>query len=651
MLVNTQYFREEAIRFDKNKSYCKYPRNSHTFREYWIEQNRRCIEGYKVGDLYIPGSYYFYLNFSPILSKNEKTGRKQQEFPRFTDVDLEYFLTIERARKEKKGVILLKPRRTGFSFKNSRLAVHEYNFFRDAKCIIAASTSDLSRYTMNMALEGLNFLDKHTEWKKQRDPDTKDFIKARYKETKDGVSVWKGNQSEIFTLTFKDNNMAAIGKSANLFFWEECGKFENLISSYNISEPCWRDGGDMSGIPVLYGTGGDMEKSTQDFSEMFYNPDKYNLLAYDNIWDEGASGKCGWFIPATRMRFGTHKGIEMVDKNGNSNVPVALESILEFREAKKKGSNSKDYKDALTQYPLTPQEAFLRKTGNRFPSADLLARLVRLEADTRIQDADFIGELQTNEEGKIEWKLNPKLIPIRNFPIKSDESTQGCIVIFEHPQTDELNQVEYNRYIAGCDPYSQDQSTTESLGSTFIYDRLTKRIVAEYTARPETSNEYYEQVRRLLMYYNAVCLYENQVPGLFQYLEGKNQSYLLMDQPAYLKDIIKDSKVDRSKGMHMTQGLKEHGEDLINAWLREQYEANKDVLNLHKLRSIPLLKELIAYNEEGNFDRAIGFMMVMYACQELRKHRLEETKQISQGVLSSSFFNRPLRRTGYRNRF
>jgi len=40
---------------------------------------------------------------------------------------------IEQARKEKKGFIMVKPRRTGFSYKNAALVVHEYNFFRNDK--------------------------------------------------------------------------------------------------------------------------------------------------------------------------------------------------------------------------------------------------------------------------------------------------------------------------------------------------------------------------------------------------------------------------------------------------------------------------------------------------------------------------------------
>ena len=58
---------------------------------------------------------------------------------------------------------------------------------------------------MSMAFEMLNFINKHTAWAKRRNPDRRDFVKARFKEVLDGQEVWNGYNSEIFTLTFKDN--------------------------------------------------------------------------------------------------------------------------------------------------------------------------------------------------------------------------------------------------------------------------------------------------------------------------------------------------------------------------------------------------------------------------------------------------------------
>ena len=66
------------------------------------------------------------------------------------------------------------------------------------------------------------------------------------------------------------------------------------------------------------------------------------------------------------------------------------------------------------------------------------------------------------------------------------------------PYEDSEGNIPYGMYLAGTDPYDHDDSTTSSLGSTIILNKLTNRVVAEYTGRPDTANQYYENVRRLL---------------------------------------------------------------------------------------------------------------------------------------------------------
>ena len=631
MLVNTEYFLETRKHFQEYGTYTRAPKNSYAYREFWLEENKRCMEGYSIGGLSIPGTYYFYLNFSQIPVKDPITNRKRMGFPLFTDVDLEFFNNVELARINRKGFIFLKPRRIGASEKNASLVNHEYTFYRDSKCLIGAYQSDLSENTMRMCLRGLNFLDKETEWRKQRNPDTMQFVQARYKETIDGVEVWKGYNSSIERLTFKDNPFASIGRTSSIFLIEEAGRFPNLISSYNISEPCWKDGADMIGIPIIYGTGGDMEGGTADFAEMFYNPSKYNLLAFDNIWDGETNKKqCGWFIPATRMRFGIYddpfgehkdlKGISMVDKDGNSNEKVAEIDILEFRKAKAKGRDPKAIRDATTQYPLSTEEGFLISKGAKFP-IDLQYRLAELESKEIYKNAEYIGRLVA-EDGKIVWKNDPSVKPINSFPLADGESKEGGITIYELPYTKD-GEVPSNMYIAGIDPYDFDTATySDSLGSTMVYNRVTQRIVAEYTARPDLANDYYENVRRLLIFYNAVAMYENDKKGLFTYFDNKHCTYLLADSPKIVKDIIKDSRVSRGKGTHANVQLKLYA---IEAWKHYllspavDSETTED-LNLHRLRSIPFIKEMLLYNEEGNFDRVDAACMLAIYMEELGKY-------------------------------
>ncbi len=80
-------------------------------------------------------------------------------------------------------------------------------------------------------------------------------------------------------------------------------------------------------------TGGDMEGGTLDFESMFYDPETYNLLAFDNIWDDGAMGtSCGFFFPVQQSLVG------FMDKDGNSDIAAAEKFVDENREKIRKSA-------------------------------------------------------------------------------------------------------------------------------------------------------------------------------------------------------------------------------------------------------------------------------------------------------------------------
>lgn len=647
--VAPKYFQEPAYFFRENGTYTKYPIGTYQFDEFWEEETKKCIEGVTYGNLYIPGPYYFYLNYTQIELKDERTGRKSKGFPMFTDVDLEYFTFIEQARKKQKGIVLVKPRRIGFSYKSAAIISHEFSFYRNAKCIIGAFQSDLSENTMRMALDNLNFLDAHTEWGKQRNPDTKDFVKARYKKSVDGVTTWAGYMSEIHSFTFKDNPFAAIGKSANLFLFEEAGKWPGLLQSYNISEPCWKDGDDLIGVPIIQGTGGDMEGGTQEFAEMFFHPEKYNFLSFDNIWDEDSVGnKCGWFVPATRMRMGSYKdeysehsewkGSKMIDEFGNSLENIARQSILDLRRRADQGSDPQAKIDSVTQFPLTPKEAFLQSHSFYFPIVELKHILAKMDDSIEL-DKHNVGRL-VFEEGEIKWKDEQNGKPFREYPVQT--ATEGLIEIYETPRLDD-SELNVGRYIAGVDPYRYDNATTDSVGSIFIFDRLSRRIVAEYTGRPETTDIFYETCRRLILHYNATAMYEANVTGLYSYFDKKKALHLLADTPYNLRDRNTwRPNTNTSKGIIVSKPVKDRGLEYIKQWLTEPESEGSEHKLLEKIRSVGLLKELISWNPNprANFDRISALLMVLWYDVTLQEYNRISMDDYPQKKKTASYFDK-----------
>jgi len=195
-----------------------------------------------------------------------------------------------------------------------------------------------------------------------------------------------------------------------------------------------------------------------------------------------------------------------------------------------------------------------------------------------------------------------------------------------------------------CDPYDHDHSTTDSLGSCIVYKRFQNfesyydLPVAEYTGRPDTAEEFYEIVRRLVKYYNAKLLYENEKKGLYVYFSQKHEEFLLGDQPDIINDVLQNTtKVARKKGIHMNKEIKLWGERLIKDWLNEEYAPGSK--NLTKVFSEPLLEELISYNEDGNFDRVMAFMMIMIYKEELHHVHVKSKKEYDK---SRWLFSEPL---------
>lgn len=647
---NPKYFTEVRENFKKYGAFCNYPEGSYAYVDFWKEETKKCMYGFTYGGMYIPGPYYYFLNYTQVEGVDEATQRRKRDFPDFKDVQLEYFRHLERARKEQKGFIFVKPRRIGASFMSGATVSHEYSFYPDSKCFIGAFQKDLAEYTMRMALNNLNFLDLHTPWGKERNPNKADHVIARYREKlENGTEVWEGFMSEIMSLTFKDNPFASVGKSANIFIFEEAGKFDNIISSYNISEPTWKAGEDLIGIPIIQGTGGDMEGGTEGFAEMYYNPDKYNLLAFDNIWDTETSNKtCGWFIPGTMGRDGTYKdpykehpewkGKKMIDSFGNSIIDIAKQSILDLRTRVNQGIDPKAKIDAITQFPLVPSEAFLQSHINRFPTLQLRKILESL-TDNEL-DKHHIGELSF-EGGTLKWVDVQGVKPYREYPVKKAEP--GFIEIFEPPRPNEDGIFTQNRYIAGIDPYRYDNATTDSVGCIIMYDRLTQRIVAEYSGRPDKTDTFYEVCRKMLLYYEATAMYESNITGLYHHFEKKKALHLLADTPLSLRDRNTwKTNTNTSKGIIATKPVIDKGLEFIENWLLEPISADSEVFNYEKLRYIGLIKELISWNPDprSNFDRISAFQMVMWYDRTLTDFKDYDGIMKTRNTKYGNYFNK-----------
>ena len=256
-----------------------------------------------------------------------------------------------------------------------------------------------------------------------------------------------------------------------------------------------------------------------------------------------------------------------------------------------------------------------------FPVTQLTERLNELDKNPNGFDSTYIGTLIQNSKGDIEF--TPTMDnPIREFPLNDNKYT-GALEIYEMPQKDSQGKVFAGRYIMGLDPVNNDQADTLSLTSVFVLDLFTDRIVAEYTGRTDYADDALELVRKLCIFYNAKCLYENNIKGPYAYFSSRRCLHYLADTPEYLRDkqIIKYQGFgNTSKGVAASMPVNNYANGLIREWLikpvtivvnEDGQDVERVVTNMAFVRNRALLQELISYNPDGNFDRIRALGMVM----------------------------------------
>lgn len=656
---NTDKFRQAALYFMEHGTYTSAPPGTTDYVAYWDRETERCINGFTAEDgEYITGYHYFYLNYSPIYTikaeqytdrgGNKRTRRiRSLSFPSFWDYDAYYYYTIEAAEDVGKHLAVLKCRKRGYSFKGASMLVRNYELIPGSKNFAVASEQKylIGDGLLTKAWVIMDFCDRNTAWAKQRLKSTSMERTSGFK-IKDefGKETEDGYMSSIIGITLKNDAERIRGTRGKLILWEEAGKFADIKEAWSIARSSLEsDDGVAFGTQIAFGTGGTEGVDFEGLKDMFFHPDSYNIYSQPNIWDDNAEEtNCGFFCPQwSNMEGFDEKGNQMfMDKDGNSLRGLSIKECVKQRKEVQDGRGDQQLLDRfIAERPLKPAEAVLELGGNIFPRKQLLDQLNRLRTNIKLQNMKHVVDLSWDGDGKVK-ATEKKSGDITTYPLKSGEKPEGSVVIWEYP----IINPPYGLYIAGLDPYDQNESGTNSLGSIIIYKRFkageawTDTIVAEYSGRPGTADEYYENVRKLLIFYNARCLYENEKIGIYQHFVNKHCDYLLADQPdKVIAQIFRDSRVNRKKGCHMTKQVRQFAEEKINEWLREEYAPGHP--NLERIYSEPLLEELIMTNGERNVDRVIALCMVMIYREELYQLKVSEAKQQNKQV---ELFDLPL---------
>lgn len=546
--------------------------------EWWWKQRKRCLEGYTVRnatdtnlDVWIPGRYYFFLNFWQIRGLDKKTKKKKIIKPRFVDMQLElFFLVRERMIQEEKNNQWQKARQRGFSEMAGCDLGYEYTFFPGSQGVIVAGEEKYSDNLWNFTIRGLDAL-VNTQFYKERAVNQYGYIKSL------------NTGSEIYSFTAKNNPQVVSSKSPSLIYFEEVGiwKKDMVEATYRYVEPSLKAEGVKTGYACFIGTGGEADEGVADAEEMFYNPDDYDNLTFENKFekDDTTDVDVGCFVPAYFM--------EIMDDDGNSLIDESVALLNKERQSK---SVSKRYK-VISLKPFHPSESFFSKIGGFFGMA------VGQWCNERKAYINSHKSEQLVVRGRLEWKNPTK----KHEGVIWYPDDEGPFQILEHPKKDKAGNVYQGLYKAATDSYDQDEAlTSTSKGACWIKksflnaEETYNQYVAGVVERPRIdeggADKFYEYSALLCVYYNAVNLIEYSKIRIFDWYHDNGLTYLLKERPEFVTAaFVENSNTSNKYGIDPNtkiHWLKMHHEwlqdkenidncyftDLLDAWSRFKYD-------------------------------------------------------------------------------
>lgn len=639
ILEDTDYFRPSAIHYQQYGCFTKLKPNANPNSEFgkWIrEEVRRCWEGYvrpSDGE-WITGDMYFFLNYCPIqLIKKDSNGKSIRtiDFPKFWDGHYYKSHYLNQCRNEGHHAAELASRGKGKSYYAASMLAKRFilgesnDVKRKVQCVATASERKYiqgANQLLDMFQYYIDFCANNTEFPRQRITSSLQNLAWTMGYIDSETNTRRGTENSVIGITSKDDESKLRGSRGVLYLLEEAGSFPRLLNLYQVLRPSVEDGNSVWGLIYLYGTAGDSDSDFSSMQELMYNPNGYNIKAVNNVYDKEGQGRkqFTYFFPGYMNR------ADCYDENGNSDVNKALlEILLDRYKVKYNSTDINAITKRIAEIPITPQEAILKTKDNIFPIAEITKRLNEIDNNPNFYDDTYVGDLVINK-GNVEFSPNTLDMPIRDFPTK-DNKVKGAIEIFEMPQ-EVHGKIPKDRYIISLDNYENDEAQSMSLGSMFVLDLWTDRIVAEYTGRPMFADDLNEICRKLCLFYNAKVMVENNKKNTFSYFSRMNSLHLMADTPEYLKNkqLIKTTGFgNASKGITATLPIKNFALGLIRDWLLKPVTITKEegnevveytVPNLSFIKNRALLKELMLYNPAINVDRIMSLCQLMLYREE-----------------------------------
>lgn len=607
---------------------------SEEYREFFNFHKELCMNGAMMDGQFINPFLYWHLNiWHTEVDIIDEYGRINQKYANPLLRDNEWLVTneIDRAHKEKKGLVILGIRRFAKSVLEASYIGQGATFDENSQNIIAGLNAPDIKLITDKIDKGLNFIPKAWRWQRVED-NWKNQVTLGIK-TKAGERI-PFSQILIRNLDEGNNEEAIAGTKPRRLIIDEIGK-GNFLRGLQAATPGFTTPFGWGCSPILTGTGGDMKKF-MDAKSLMFDVENFNFLEYNSAKD--SSKVHGLFIShkyRMEAKEESSLGAYLEKPEGSplhevkmmvSNEELATKITNDNLDKLKKAGDRIAYLKEKMYYPQEVDDIFLNEDTNIFDIEAAKRQKFRLLQQERTGTSVVLYD----DGDGVKHTFSDKL-PISNFPLKSTDQKDAPVVIYEFP----VENPAYGLYVAGVDPYRQGKSAySSSLGSVYIYKRMhtisgekyQDMFVASYCARPDKKETWEEQARYLIKYYNARTLCENDEISFIDYMISKGDAHYLERQPDWLKEIVPNTTVRRDYGIHRSAEkirdflhgcLKKYTEEVVHTEKDEDGNTISETKGMSKVFDPVLLEEMIQYNEDGNFDRIIAAELAIALAMKL----------------------------------
>lgn len=552
--------------------------------EYWGEQHHRCIHGYQTGGIFLPGRFYFYMNFKRMSTIMGVIS------PDMIDLHLELAYYIEYAKKMGKDIICAKGRRKGISEAASTMVIdYGWRFFPGYKGGVAAG----NKTYVNDFLQKWKFADTGMvpEFSVKSLLNNNDEIIAGYSiRNQLGAFEEQGTKNTIYARTMHINPNMFKGLYLNDVIVEEIGEFEKLLEFKSATADCLMNGSEKAGMMLAFGTGGNVNKGSRDFKKMWTNAkdDNYGMIPVlfpaTRMFYFGDATEVNRRLPKESELLKIKKPFELI---GVEDLVLAEKFITERRSKLLKQGNLKAYNEDLQNNPLNEAEIFRKTVVNNFDIEKLNAQQFSIDQLEHPKWTKYKMDWVVDEKGMIKMPLEVKVTPLKPY-----EDQDECIWIIdsEHPRKGHIN-----LHTGGLDAYDQDTAkASKSLGamcirirSNMITNAMQNAPVAVISCRPKRKEGFYKLCLQASVYYNLVgnVLVDVGAGVVMEYFREHGGWKYLADRPRKFES--ENSEQTHEKGVRLTNFSRPRMSGLMQADIVDNVQNN-------------WFPELI--NQLGNFD-------------------------------------------------